>query len=369
VPTEILAKQHLARIQEFCQNLNINCHILISNIPNDIRCKTIQDIGDGTAQIIVGTHALFQEMIAFKDLGLVVIDEQHRFGVEQRMALLKKGGSPDFLMMSATPIPRTLCMLNYGDLNLSIIQEKPVSRRPINTTIISQDRIVEILERVKQAVADGNKVYWICPLVQQSEKLDLTNLERRLRTLNAVLPNVSAMIHGKMAAAERDLVMLKFLKGEIKVLVATTVIEVGVDVSDATIMIIEHAERFGLSQLHQLRGRIGRGAKASYCTLLYKGPLSQIAMERLQTIRECDDGFAIAAKDLKMRGAGDILGTKQSGMPEFKVYDFNQHHHLIQKAHALAKNIMAKDPTLESQEHKNLKLLLELYEYNLFVIQ
>ncbi len=362
VPTEVLAKQHFSKIEKFCEKLGLKVELLISKIPSPRRKEALENIVSHTAHIIIGTHALFQENVKFADLGLVVIDEQHRFGVEQRISLSKKGMAPDFLMMSATPIPRTLCMVNYGDLDLSIIKGNPATREPIQTSVISSHKIMEFLGKIKDAVGSGEKIYWICPLIEESEVLDLSYIEERFETLDKLLKGKVGMIHGKMPSSERDSIMAEFLDGRIKVLVATTVIEVGVDVSDATIMVIENAERFGLSQLHQLRGRVGRGSKKSHCILIYKHPISQTAKQRLTIMRECDDGFKIAEEDLKLRGSGEILGTKQSGVPHFKTCNLNYHYYLIPEANALAGNIVQNDPELQKPENQRIRLLLELYE-------
>ncbi|RZI46779.1 ATP-dependent DNA helicase RecG [Rickettsiales endosymbiont of Peranema trichophorum] len=360
-PTAVLARQHFLKIQALCQAMKVTCGILISDMPQGESREVRKQIKEGSINLIIGTHALFQNAVVFQNLGLVIIDEQHRFGVEQRLALLQKSNAADFLMMSATPIPRTLCMVNYGDLDLSIVKEKPKSRATVHTKVIADDKVDEVMYKLKHAMENGDKVYWICPLVEESEKLDLMNIKERFGILNGLFPNVVGVVHGQMPSAERDKAMLDFLNGATRILVATSIIEVGIDVSDATIMIIEHAERFGLSQLHQLRGRIGRGSATSYCILLYKKPLSNIASERLGIVRNSNSGFEIAAEDLKIRGGGDILGIKQSGVPEFKVCDIVQHQHLVEQAHRSARSAVAIDPQLELPEHRSLKVLIDLY--------
>ncbi|KIE05891.1 RecG-like helicase [Candidatus Jidaibacter acanthamoeba] len=361
-PTEVLAKQHFAKLTELCEKLELKVELLISKMPLSKRKEILENIANHKAHIVIGTHALFQENVQFAALGLAVIDEQHRFGVEQRASLSKKGIAPDFLMMSATPIPRTLCMVNYGDLDLSIIKDKPAMRELIQTSVISSNKIPELLERIKGAVESGEKIYWICPLIEESESLDLSYIEDRFSMLNELLPTRTGIIHGKMHGVERDKTMLEFLEGKISVLVATTVIEVGVDVSDATIMVIENAERFGLSQLHQLRGRVGRGNKKSHCILVYKHPATQTAKQRLNIMKGSNDGFVIAEEDLKIRGSGEILGTKQSGLPSFRTCNLNYHYNLIPEANALARKIAEDDPDLKHPANQKLKLLLELYE-------
>jgi ATP-dependent DNA helicase RecG len=292
---------------------------------------------------------------------LVVVDEQHRFGVHQRLALTAKGGAADVLVMTATPIPRTLVLTYYGDMDVSRLTDKPAGRRPIDTRAMPLARLGEVVERVRAATADGAKAYWVCPLVEESEMLDVAAAEERHAALTAALGPTVGLVHGRMKAAERDAVMARFIAGDIRVLVATTVIEVGVDVGDATIMVIEHAERFGLAQLHQLRGRVGRGERPSVCLLLYKPPLGAVARERLKTMRETDDGFRIAEEDLRLRGGGEVLGTRQSGMPGFRIARPESHAELMEIARDEARLVVEKDPTLATRRGAALRVLLYLF--------
>jgi len=311
---------------------------------------------------VVGTHSLVQESIVFNDLRLAVVDEQHRFGVQQRVALADKGKGVDLLVMTATPIPRTLTLTAYGDIDVSRLTEKPPGRQPIDTRTIPLDRLDEVAGSLKRATSQGARVYWVCPLVDESELIDLAAATERYDVLRQTFGDRVGLVHGQQKAAERDQVMAKFQKGEIDILVATTVIEVGVDVPQATVMVIEHAERFGLAQLHQLRGRVGRGTGKSSCILLYQTPLSETAKSRLNVMRESEDGFRIAEEDLKLRGAGELLGTRQSGMPEFHLADLALHADLIQIARDDARLVLEKDPELVSERGTALRVLLYLFE-------
>jgi len=323
----------------------------------------LRDLAEGKIDILVGTHAIFQEDVAFRDLGLAVIDEQHRFGVHQRMTLQGKGHKPvDVLVMTATPIPRTLSLTAYGDMDVSRLTGRPPGRKPVETRVLSAERIDEVVEHLRKAIAKGARAYWVCPLVEESEFIDLTAARDRAAMLRGALGETVGLVHGKMKGPERDTAMAKFKAGETKVLVATTVIEVGVDVPEAAIIVVEHAERFGLAQLHQLRGRVGRGEAKSSCLLIYSPPLGETAKARLKTLRETDDGFIIAEEDLRLRGAGEMLGTRQSGLPEFRMADLAVHGELLSVARDDAKMILAKDPELKSPRGEALRVLLYLFE-------
>jgi ATP-dependent DNA helicase RecG len=326
------------------------------------RDQTLAELANGEIDILVGTHALFSEDVTFADLGLAVVDEQHRFGVHQRMLLQGKGGRPaDVLVMTATPIPRTLALTAYGDMDVSRLTGRPPGRKPVDTRVLSAERLDEVVEHLRKAIARGARAYWVCPLVEESEKIDLAAAEERAAMLKRVLGSKVGLMHGRMKGPERDAAMAKFKSGETSILVATTVIEVGVDVPEATIMVVEHAERFGLAQLHQLRGRVGRGADKSSCLLLYHGPLGETAKARLKTMRETDDGFVIAEEDLRLRGAGELLGTRQSGMPLFRLADLAAHADLLSVARDDAQLVLTRDPELQSGRGEALRTLLYLF--------
>jgi len=328
------------------------------------REKVLADVSNGTTSIVVGTHALFQKDVTFNELMLAVIDEQHRFGVHQRLELAQKGMAVDMLVMTATPIPRTLALTAYGDMDVSRLDEKPPGRQPIDTRLVNLERIAEMVAAVERAINSGAKVYWVCPLVEESEVSDLAAAEKRARHLRDTLGNCVALVHGQMKGADKDAAMADFAghePGGPKVLVATTVIEVGVDVPEASVMVVEHAERFGLAQLHQLRGRIGRGNKASSCLLLYQGPLSHTAKARLNILRQTEDGFIIAEEDLKLRGVGEVLGTRQSGLPEFRLADIAVHGDLLIMARDDTKLILERDPDLKTDRGEALRTLLYLF--------
>jgi len=323
-PTEILAEQHWRNFSDWFQPLGIEPAWLSGSQKAAARRESLAAIADGRAQLVIGTHALFQEGVEFDNLALVVIDEQHRFGVHQRMALRDKGvgrdGHPHQLVMTATPIPRTLAMAAYADLDTSVIDELPPGRRPVSTIAVPDTRRGEIIERVRAACKSGQQAYWVCPLIEESEVLDYQAAEASYQMLAQALPELRVgLVHGRMRPAEKERGMQAFKEGLIQVLVATTVIEVGVDVPNASLMIIENAERMGLSQLHQLRGRVGRGAAQSHCVLLYKGPLGRVAKERLAVLRDTNDGFVVAQRDLELRGPGELLGTRQTGLPDYRV--------------------------------------------------
>lgn len=361
-PTEILARQHYAGLKPLLEPLGVNVIALTGRDKGKDRDALLAQIADGTAQMVIGTHALFQDSIHFHDLGLAVIDEQHRFGVHQRLELSSKGKGTDVLVMTATPIPRTLTLTAYGDMDVSQLNEKPPGRKPIDTRLIPIEKIEAMVEGLKRQIAEGARVYWVCPLVEESEKLDLSAAEERYDVLQHWIGARVGLIHGRLKPDEKDAVMGQFARGEIDVLVATTVIEVGVNVPEATIMVIEHAERFGLSQLHQLRGRVGRGGDKSYCFLLYTGPLGETARERLSVMRETEDGFLIAEKDLELRGAGDILGVKQSGLVHFRLANIEGQADLLATASDDARLILDRDPELKSPRGEALRVLLYLFE-------
>jgi ATP-dependent DNA helicase RecG len=361
-PTEVLARQHYQTLAPLASAAGVGIEVLTGRDKGKTREGILARLASGEAGIAVGTHALFQEDVEFRDLALAVIDEQHRFGVHQRLTLSAKGRAVDVLVMTATPIPRTLMLTAYGDLEVSQLTEKPAGRLPIDTRALPLDRLEEVTEAVARALAEGAKVYWICPLVAESEASDLAAAEERHRALQARFGESAGLVHGRMTGKEKDAVMAAFSEGPLKLLVATTVIEVGVDVPAASVMVIEHAERFGLAQLHQLRGRIGRGRAKSTCLLLYQGPLGETARARIRTLRETDDGFRIAEEDLRLRGAGELLGTRQSGFPEFRLADLAVHAELLAAARDDAKLILDKDAELESQRGQALRSLLYLFE-------
>lgn len=361
-PTEILARQHAESLKPWLEAADIRFIVMTGRDKGKTRETMLQQIRSGAAQVVIGTHAIFQEGVEFQDLGLAVIDEQHRFGVHQRLQLSSKGVGTDVLVMTATPIPRTLALTAYGDMEVSKIGEKPPGRKPVDTRLIPIEKIEEMVAGLKRQIETGARVYWVCPLVEESEKLDLAAAEERYDILKATFGERVGLIHGRMKPLEKDETMEKFIAGDLDILVATTVIEVGVNVPEATIMVIEHAERFGLSQLHQLRGRVGRGADKSYCFLLYTGPLGETAKERLSIMRETEDGFLIAEKDLQLRGSGDILGVRQSGQAEFRLADLAVHADLLATARDDARLIIGKDEELESERGQALKTLLYLFE-------
>lgn len=360
-PTEILARQHLETLSPFIAAAGVTMEILTGRDKGVSRTEKLQRIKDGEVDIVIGTHAIFQETVGFKDLALVVIDEQHRFGVHQRMTLTQKGVKPDLLVMTATPIPRTLALTAYGDMDVSQITEKPPGRKPVDTRTIPLTRLEDVIAGVKRAAEKGEQAYWVCPLVEESDLIDLTAAEDRFETLKAILGDRVGIVHGRMSGPEKDAVMERFYNRDLAVLIATTVIEVGVDAPNATIMIIEHAERFGLAQLHQLRGRVGRSDKASSCILLYRAPLGETAKARLQILRDTEDGFLIAEEDLRLRGAGDLLGAAQSGFPKFRLADLAVHGELLAAARDDAKLIIERDQKLETPRGEALRTLLYLF--------
>jgi ATP-dependent DNA helicase RecG len=360
-PTEVLARQHFETIAPLAEALGLHCELLTGSTKTKARKVLLEGLSDSSIDIVIGTHSLFQESVIFANLGLAVIDEQHRFGVEQRLKLASKGAATDSLFMTATPIPRSLIMSWYGDMDVSRLTEKPAGRKPIETAAVSLNRLSDVAARLEKALAAGDKAYWICPLVEESEHFDLAAAEERYNVLHRRFGNKVALLHGRTPADEKDGIFQRFREGDVQLLVATTVVEVGVDVRDASIMIIEHAERFGLSQLHQLRGRVGRGEKASVCLLLYKAPLGQTARARLEIMKETEDGFRIAEEDLRLRGAGDLLGVKQSGMPQFRIADAERDAKLTELAQKEARHLVSQDPHLQSERGKHVRFLLRLF--------
>ncbi|OJT99727.1 MAG: ATP-dependent DNA helicase RecG [Rhizobium sp. 63-7] len=360
-PTEILARQHFSTISKLADAAGVTVEVLTGRTKGREREAILERIASGEAQIVIGTHALFQDAVNYRNLVLAVVDEQHRFGVHQRLRLTAKGISPHMLVMTATPIPRTLVLAAFGDMDVSKLTEKPAGRKPIQTITVPTERIGDIVGRLRHAVAEGKKAYWICPLVEESEESDLMSAEERHATLVQAFGNDVGLIHGRMSGTEKDAVMLAFKNGELRLLVATTVVEVGVDVPDATIMVIEHAERFGLAQLHQLRGRVGRGDEASTCILLYKGPLSETGHARLSILRDTEDGFVIAEEDLKLRGEGELLGTRQSGTPGFRIASLEAHGDLLEIARKDAAYLIEKDPELTGARGEAVRTLLYLH--------
>jgi ATP-dependent DNA helicase RecG len=366
-PTELLASQHFRTIQPLCEAVGLTCALLTGKMPAAERRAILTGLANGSIAIAVGTHALFQSDIAFHDLGLTVVDEQHRFGVHQRLALSDKGRHTDLLVMTATPIPRTLVLTHFGDMAVSVLREKPRGRQPIDTAVMSINDYARVVARLQARLIEGAQAYWVCPLVEESETLEVVAAEDRFNELKKAFGDQVALVHGRMSAAAKQEVMQRFKANEIKLLVATTVIEVGVDVPNATIMIIEHAERFGLAQLHQLRGRVGRGSQRSACLLLYKDPLSETAKARLDTIKSTEDGFEIAERDLELRGQGDVLGTRQSGMPGYRLAVPDVHRHLLEFAHDEAKDLLARNPGLTGPEGEAARTLLYLFRKDLAI--
>lgn len=363
-PTEILARQHFERLEPLFSVVGLHAVLLTGRAKTSERAALRRLVAEGEAQIIIGTHALITGDLAFHDLGLAVVDEQHRFGVAQRLALGDKGDAADVLVMTATPIPRSLALTYFGDMDSSILDEKPPGRTPIKTRALPQSRISEVVDGLNRALSHGARAYWVCPLVEENEDLDLAAAQDRFDDLQRIFGPRVGLVHGKMKGADKDAAMEAFQTGKTQILVATTVIEVGVDVPEATIMVIEHAERFGLAQLHQLRGRVGRGGAESSCLLLYKGPLGETAGARLTTLRQTEDGFRIAEEDLRLRGEGEILGVRQAGLPGFRLADIVAHARLLAIARDDAELILRKDPDLTSERGQALRVLLYLFERN-----
>ncbi len=361
-PTEVLAQQHYKTLKPIADHIGIEVAILTGKDPKSYRRPILRDLSTGKTSVIVGTHALFQEDVIYNDLALAVIDEQHRFGVHQRLMLADKGKNADMLVMTATPIPRTLMLCVYSDLDTSRLLEKPAGRKPVETRAVQVSRLNEVIIRLKGSIETGSRAFWICPLIEESQLIDLEAATDRHSFLDKKFPGRVGLIHGKMKSSEKDTVMKSFADGLIDILVATTVIEVGVDIPDANIMVIEHAERFGLSQLHQLRGRVGRSEATSYCVLLYSPSITSTARSRLNILKETDDGFRIAEEDLRLRGAGELLGTRQSGLPVFKMADIAKHQDLMLAAKDDARLILEQDPDLTSKRGQALRILLYLFQ-------
>jgi ATP-dependent DNA helicase RecG len=360
-PTEILARQHFATIAPLARAADIRIAILTGRERGREREDILTALAVGDIDLIVGTHALFQEHVAFADLALAIVDEQHRFGVHQRLALARKGEAVDLLVLTATPIPRTLVLTYFGDMDVSELREKPAGRQKIDTRAVPLERLAEVTDAVARALERDRQVYWVCPLVAESESVDLAAAEDRCKILRQRFGGAVDLVHGQMRGPDKDRAMERFTKGETRLLVATTVIEVGVDVPRASVMVIEHAERFGLAQLHQLRGRIGRGAERSTCILVYKAPLGVTAKARLAILRETDDGFRIAEEDLRLRGQGDLLGARQSGMPGFAIARMEAHASLLPAARDDAALVLSRDPKLQSPRGAALRQLLYLF--------
>lgn len=362
-PTEILARQHLEGLRPMAEAAGVRLEILTGRDKGGERAAKLADLASGDLQVLVGTHAVFQKDVAFHDLRLAVIDEQHRFGVAQRMELGAKGAAADVLVMTATPIPRSLALASYGDMDVSVLDEKPPGRKPVTTALVSAARLDEVLAHLARALDEGRQAYWVCPLVEDSEVLDYASAEARFAALRAALgEGVVGMVHGQMPPAEKDAAMARFNAGQTRVLVATTVIEVGVNVPAASIMVVERAETFGLAQLHQLRGRVGRGAAQSTCLLMYQPPLSETAERRLKILRDTEDGFRIAEEDLAMRGAGDLIGTVQSGVPRFRLADLERQAGLMAVAQTDARALLSVDPRLEGPRGQAVRALLWLLD-------
>jgi len=366
-PTELLAVQHYRSLAPICVQAGLGIELLTGKMPAGDRRAALERLRTGESHIAVGTHALFQSGVEFHNLGLTVVDEQHRFGVHQRLALSEKGSHADLLVMTATPIPRTLVLTHFGDMAVSILREKPRGRQPIDTAVLSISEYDRVVHRLQSRIAEGAQAFWVCPLVEESEALEVIAAEDRFAELKKVFGDQVVLVHGRMSAAAKQQAMDRFQRNEAKILVATTVIEVGVDVPNATIMIIEHAERFGLAQLHQLRGRVGRGTQRSACLLLYKEPLSETAQARLETVKRTEDGFEIAEKDLELRGQGDVLGTRQSGMPGYHLAVPDVHRHLLEWAHEDAKSALTHNPGLTGAEGEALRILLYLFRKDLAI--
>jgi ATP-dependent DNA helicase RecG len=363
-PTEVLARQHLETIAPLADAAGLRLGLLTGREKGRARKEVLDRLAAGEIDILIGTHALFQDDVVFRDLAFAVIDEQHRFGVHQRLALQTKGGDggANVLVMTATPIPRTLLMTHYGDLDVSRLTEKPAGRKPVQTTLVSLDRLEEVTDGLRRAVSEGAQIYWVCPLIESSDVSELAAAEERAAHLGQIFGSAVGLLHGAMSGTAKDEVMAAFTDNRLKILVSTTVIEVGVNVPNASIMVIEHAERFGLAQLHQLRGRVGRGNRQSFCVLLYKAPLGETAEARLKMMRDTEDGFLIAEKDLELRGGGEVMGARQSGLPEFRVADVPGYADLLATARDDAALILSRDAKLLSPRGEALRTLLYLFE-------
>ena len=360
-PTEVLAKQHHRVLSHLCP---LPVALLTGSVKGKERARLLRGIKDGTIQIVVGTHALFQDAVEYHDLAVAVIDEQHRFGVNQRLTLGSKGERTDVLIMTATPIPRTLLLTQWGEMDVSRLTEKPAGRLPIRTTLHSLGTMPTVLDGIARKLDEGAQVYWVCPLVAESEALDVAAAQERFVDLKNLFGDRVGLAHGQQTPEIRDAALAGFAAGTIRLLVATTVVEVGVDVPQATVMVIEHAERFGLAQLHQLRGRVGRGAEASFCLLLHEDWVNETARRRLTLLRDTEDGFLIADEDFRLRGGGDALGTRQAGLPGYKLADPDAHENLLHMAHRDAAVLLSRDPKLETPRGHAVRLLLKLFERN-----
>ena len=366
-PTTVLAKQHLAYFRKLLENTKIRVELLTGATTKKQKAKICDDLLKGEIDILISTHAVLEDDVQFKNLGLAIIDEQHRFGVMQRLKLVEKGSDVDTLLMSATPIPRSLMMGLYGDMDISVLSEKPKNRQEIDTRIMSAKKIDDVVESLKRALARGEKIYWICPAIEENEEISLVSVKKKHDELAAIFGEQTVgLLHGKMKESEKEKIMNQFSNsdGAMKLLVATTVIEVGIDVPDATVILIENAENFGLSQLHQLRGRVGRSEKKSFCILLYGEKYGTIARQRLGILRQSNDGFFIAEEDLKMRGGGELVGTQQSGFPEFKIADLTFDADLLKIAHTNAKLILHNSPSLKDSASQKYRNLLQLFSYD-----
>ena len=361
-PTEILARQHVKSLGDFLAPAGLTVEALTGRDKGGQRDALLRGLGEGHIDVVCGTHALFQDTVEFADLGLVIIDEQHRFGVRDRLRLSRKGRGADILVMTATPIPRTLALTSYGDLDISKLDEKPMGRKPIETRIVPVEKMQSVIDGLERVIEKGEQVYWVCPLVEDSDLIDLASAEERHRHLSARFGDRVGLLHGKMKAKEKEAIAESFKRGGYDIIVATTVIEVGVDAPGATIMVIEHAERFGLAQLHQLRGRVGRNDKQSSCILLYKGPLGVNSKARLSIMRETEDGFVIAEEDWNLRGSGDLLGARQSGLPAYKLADLDKHKSLLETAVQDARLLASQDPDLQTERGEAARTLLYLFE-------
>jgi ATP-dependent DNA helicase RecG len=358
-PTEVLAKQHFRTLTRLCPE---PVALLTGSVKGKERTRLLRGIKDGSLRIVVGTHALFQDAVEYSDLALAVIDEQHRFGVNQRLTLGAKGELTDVLVMTATPIPRTLLLTQWGEMDVSRLTEKPAGRLPIRTTLHSLGTLPTVVDGIARKLAEGAQVYWVCPLVDESIALDVAAATERFLDLKGRFGDRVGLAHGQQAPEARDAALAAFAAGTVRLLVATTVIEVGVDVPAATVMVIEHAERFGLAQLHQLRGRVGRGADASFCLLLHEDYLNETSRRRLALLRDTEDGFVIADEDFRIRGGGDALGTRQAGLPGYKLADPAAHEHLLHMAHRDAAVLLSRDPKLTSPRGEAVRVLLRLFE-------
>jgi ATP-dependent DNA helicase RecG len=361
-PTEILARQHHEGLEPLAAAAGVRLELLTGRDKGGDRAAKLADLAAGKIDILVGTHAVFQKDVHFNDLRLAIVDEQHRFGVSQRMELGAKGQATDTLVMTATPIPRSLALASYGDMDVSVLDEKPAGRKPIRTALVSTARMDEVVAHLRQALSEGRQAYWVCPLVEDSEVLDYASAEARFAHLCAAFGDRVGLVHGQMPPADKDAAMARFVAGQTQVLVATTVIEVGVNVPNASIMVVERAETFGLAQLHQLRGRVGRGSAESTCLLMYQAPLTETGERRLKVLRDTEDGFRIAEEDLSMRGAGDLIGTAQSGLPRFRVADLERQGALMAIAQSDARRLLADDPALQSPRGRAARMLLWLLE-------